>query len=387
MPTVLPDLLPTLAALVPGVNIPIWNEYVRLLEGILGFLANATGNLGIAIIIFTIGVKTLLLPLTVQATRSSKAMQELQPKIKELQKKHAKDRQRLTQETMALYSQYHVNPMAGCLPMLLQIPIFLGVYQSILNLSQGSAAASYAKSFLWVPNLAQPDPIHLLPILAAAFQFVQTKMMRPANQGKITDPQQAMMNQLMNFMPLSVILFGWNFAAGPVLYWVAQSIYSVAQQWIITGWGSMLEWAPWLPELPEHKRLGYRPPRNLDDVVVLGGDGGATVKAGGIQGWFQAQMEKAQAAQLEATQAPAAKAAEESAPAARNGSGGKNSGSNSGKAQVVQRGSKSAPADGGDGDGDGDSDSDSNNGTASESRQGKAVIVPRKARSKGTGAN
>lgn len=376
MPTVLPDTLghglpavlatlASLAAIVPGISIPVWDQFVHLLESVLGFLASATGNLGIAIIIFTIGVKTLLLPLTVQATRSSKAMQELQPKIKELQKKHAKDRQRLTQETMALYQQYHVNPMAGCLPMLLQIPIFLGVYQSILHLSQGGATSAYSTSFLWVSDLATPDKFHILPILAAVFQFVQTKMMRPQGQEKSTDPQQAMMNQLMNFMPLSVILFGWNFAAGPVLYWVTQSIFSVVQQWIITGWGSMKDWVPGLPELPEHKRLGYRPPRNLDDMVVVGGDGGATIKAKGFSGWFQAQMEKAQAAQINATQAPppAAVNDEDDAPA----KGGKPAARTTGKAQVVQRGSRNVKSE--------------DNGASAEPAapaSGKAVIVPRK---------
>jgi YidC/Oxa1 family membrane protein insertase len=366
----IPDLL---GAIAPALTIPIWSQFVDVLERVLGFFANATGNLGIAIIIFTVIIKTLLLPLTVQATRSSKAMQELQPKIKELQKRHAKDRQRLTQETMALYSQYRVNPMAGCLPMLLQIPIFLGVYQAILHLSQGTdgGGGDYGKSFLWVGDLARPDPLHLLPILAAIFQFVQTKMMRPQGQGKPSDPQQAMMNQIMNIMPLSVILFGWNFAAGPVLYWVTQSIYSVAQQWIITGWGSVKDWVPGLPELPEHKRLGYRPPRNLDEVVVVGGDGGAVVKTGGISGWFQAQMEKAQAVQANAAAGPAPRETEpeEETPkaVAKNGRGG------NGRAQVIPRGSKRAAA--GDDRHDGDEDGDAGDDAPTS---GTAVIVPRK---------
>ena len=120
------------------------------------------------------------------------------------------------------------------------------------------------RGFLWLPSLAHPDPWHLLPIIAGLFQFVQTQMMRPANQPKSTDPQQAMMNSVMNFMPLTVVFFGWNFASGPVLYWATQSIYSVVQQWFITGWGNFIKWAPFLPELPEHRRLGYRPPRDLD---------------------------------------------------------------------------------------------------------------------------
>jgi YidC/Oxa1 family membrane protein insertase len=218
-------------------------------------------------------------------------MQDLAPKIKELQKKHGKDRQRLSQEQMALYSANRVNPMSGCLPILLQIPIFLGLYQGITNLSR-SHEGVWDGGFLWLTSLADADPIKILPILAAVFQFVQTRMMRPYKQGKITDPQQAMMNTMMNFMPLTVILFGWTFASGAVLYWATQSVYSVVQQWIITGWGSMRDWFPRLPELPEHRRLGYRPPRDPADVVVMSGEG-APVRAGAM-GWLQKRMEEAQ---------------------------------------------------------------------------------------------
>jgi YidC/Oxa1 family membrane protein insertase len=298
------DLLTLLPAVTrPAVNIPIWNQYVHLLVLALDGLASLFHNPGLAIIAFTIIVKTIMLPLTVKSIRSSKAMQELQPKIKELQKKHGSDRQRLSQETMALYSQYHVNPMAGCLPMVIQIPIFLGLYNAITTLSN-SGAGFWTQGFLWLPSLSHPDPWHLLPLVAGLFQFVQTQMMKPADQQKSTDPQQAMMSSVMNVMPLTVVFFGWNFAAGPVIYWATQSIYSVAQQWFITGWGSFLKWAPFLPELPEHRRLGYRPPRNLDEVVVISGS--EPVFAPGPMGWVQRKMHEAQAQAMERTgQAPA----------------------------------------------------------------------------------
>jgi YidC/Oxa1 family membrane protein insertase len=282
-----------------GVNIPIWNQYVEFLANALNSLSTLFGSAGLGIIAFTIIVKTLMLPLTVKALRSSKAMQELQPKIKELQKKHGNDRQRISQETMALYQQYRVNPMAGCLPMVIQIPIFLGLYNSIMHLST-SGAGLWDEGFLWLPSLAHPDPWHLLPIIAGLFQFVQTQMMRPANQPKSTDPQQAMMNSVMNFMPLTVVFFGWNFASGPVLYWATQSIYSVVQQWFITGWGNFIKWAPFLPELPEHRRLGYRPPRDLDAVVVVSGDD-QPVFAPGPMGWLQRKMDEAQQQAMQRT--------------------------------------------------------------------------------------
>ena len=278
----------SLASLVPAS--PVWDQFRGSMEWALDSLANATGSAGIAIIIFTIIIKTLLLPLTIKSTRSSKAMQELSPKIKELQKKYGKDRARASQETMALYQQYGVNPMAGCLPMLIQIPIFWGLYRAIYNLSNDNVG-EWAHGFLWINDLSQADPYKVLPILAGIFQFVQTRMMRPANMPKSDDPQQQIMNVMMNFMPLMVVIFGWQFAAGPVIYWVAQSAYSVVQQWFITGWGSLGAWLPWLPELPEHRRLGYQAPRNLDDVVVVGG---AVAPKSGIQGWLQRKMEEAQ---------------------------------------------------------------------------------------------
>lgn len=269
--------------------IPLWSQYVDFLKWVLDGIAEFAGNGGVAIIIFTIIVKTLLLPLTVKSIRSSKAMQELAPKIKEIQKKHGADRQKASAEQMALYQQYGVNPMAGCLPMLIQIPIFFGVYHAIRDLS-GSDAGHWTDGFLWIENLKAADPLHILPIAAGFFQFIQSRMMRPANQ-KVTDPQQQIMNTMMTFMPLTVVLFGWTFAAGPVLYWVVQAIYSVVQQWFVTGWGSIGEWLPWLPELPEHRRLGYRAPRDPNDMVVMSGE---APQRGRFGTWMQNKMEEAQ---------------------------------------------------------------------------------------------
>jgi YidC/Oxa1 family membrane protein insertase len=278
--------LPTAPIAALGIDIPVWNQYVKLIEWVLNSLASNLHSGGLAIVAFTIIVKTLLLPLTVKSTRSAKAMQDLQPQIKELQKKHGKDRQRLNQEMMQLYGRHQINPMAGCLPVVLQLPIFFGLYSAILNMSK-SGVGSWQGGFLWLPDLAHPDPLHILPFVAAAFQFVQSRMMRPYKQGPITDPQQQMMNSMMNFMPVTVIFFGWGFASGPVVYWATQSVYSVIQQWLITGWGSLREWAPWLPEMPEHRRLGYRPPREIVDPVVVSGE---PHYPPGPYGWVQKWM-------------------------------------------------------------------------------------------------
>jgi YidC/Oxa1 family membrane protein insertase len=281
-------------SLTPGA-IPIWSQYVTFLEEVLDFLARTFNSGGIAIIVFTIIVKTLLLPLTIKAIRSSKNMQELQPKIKELQKKYGKDRQRLSQETMALYQQYQINPLAGCLPMVIQIPIFFGVYRAIANLSSGNVegfSGAWTQGFLWLDSLDASDPYKILPIAAGLFQFVQTRMSRPAGMGPATDPQQRMMNTMMNFMPLMVVVFGWTFASGPVIYWVTQSVYSVVQQWLITGFGAMKDWFPWLPDLPEKRQLGYRAPRDLDAIAAA--NDGKPAPQGKFMGWAQKKAEEAQ---------------------------------------------------------------------------------------------
>jgi len=312
------QLSQVISTLAPAV--PLWNQYTDFVEWVLDELAGVFNNGGLAIIAFTIIVKTLLLPLTIKSTRSTKAMQELAPKIKEIQKKHGADRQAASAEQMALYQQYGVNPMAGCLPMLIQMPIFFGVYFGIRDLSTHGSGA-WDRGFLWISDLAQADPIHVLPILAGLFQLLQTRMMRPANQ-KITDPQQQMMNTMMTFLPLSVVIFGWGFAAGPVLYWVVQAMYSVVQQWLIGGWGAIGEWFPWLPELPEHRRLGYHPPRNIDDVVVVSGQ--KPEPKGRFAKWMAAQQEKAAELQRQQQQ-PAAQAKKATAPSSSTASAAKSS--------------------------------------------------------------
>lgn len=287
------DITSSLGTMVPGII--IWDQYVDFLKWFLNWLAEATHSAGIAIIIFTIIIRTLMLPLSIKSIRSSKAMQDLAPKIKEIQKKHGKDRQAASAAQMALYQQYGVNPMAGCLPMLIQMPIFFGIYRAILPLSE-SGTGYWADGFLWLPDLAKPDPLFLLPVLAGVFQFVQARMMRPANQ-KVTDPQQKMMNTMMNFMPLTVILFGSQFLSGAVLYWFVQAIYAVVQQWLITGWGAFGAWFPWLPELPEHRRLGYVKPKTEEELAVQSGQ---PVKKGRFAQFMEKQAELAREKQEEA---------------------------------------------------------------------------------------
>ena len=280
-----------------------WNWFVDQIALGLDFLAVNTGSAGLAIIIFTILVKTVLLPLTVKAVRSTSSMQAVQPKMKELQKKHAGDRAKLQAEQMKLYQEHGVNPLSGCLPMLLQMPIFFGLYYAILHLSD-DAVGLWGQDFLWLPSLAESDPYHILPIVAAIFQFIQVRMTRPAGV-KPGDSTQQMMQTASNFMPFTVIVIGWVFPAGPVLYWAVSALYSVIQQWFITGWGSLLEWLPFLPDLPEHRRLGYENPEKRAARIAA-----TAQRRSGFSGYlnrqFAKQVEKVEAAS-ETVQKPTAK--------------------------------------------------------------------------------
>jgi YidC/Oxa1 family membrane protein insertase len=223
--------------------LPIWNGLlVGPIEGSLITLAEATGSAGLAIILFTIVVRTVLLPLGIMQAKSQKAMFALQPQIKELQKKYGSDRQKMSQEQMRLYRESGVNPLAGCLPMALQMPIWFALYSALITLANDFPL--FQQSFLWVENLALPSmpgpdprtwPLVILPILTAATQFVVQKMSTMPS----ADPQQQQMNQMMQFMPLMFLVFSFQVASGLTLYWVISNIYSIVQQYFTVGWGSM----------------------------------------------------------------------------------------------------------------------------------------------------
>ncbi len=250
----------------------IWNWFVGLITDGLLLFHSWTGNAGLAIILFTIFIRILLLPLTMPALRNSRRQQQLAPQVREIQKKHGKDRTAATAETMALYRQYGFNPMSGCLPILVQMPVFFALWRAIVTF--GSPERSVG-GFLWIDNLAAPEEgffgfLKILPILAMAAQFVQTRMSLPPH-GQALDPQQQSMNRMMQFMPLLVVVFGWNISAGAVLYWFISSLFSAVLQYFITGWGSLKELMPFLP----HKEpRNYLPaPRPISELETSGRKG------------------------------------------------------------------------------------------------------------------
>ncbi len=210
------------------------------------------GSFGLTIIVLTIIIRAVMFPLTRKQMNATKAMQELQPKLAELQKKHAKDNQKLAQEQMKLYKESGVSP-AGCLlPMLLQMPIWIALYQSImrvlavapgnfLNLSEFLyswpivfKALPVDSQFLWL-NLGTPD--FLLALLVGASMWVTQKM----SSSPATNPQQKSQAQMMTvMMPLMFIFFSLTFPSGLALYWVISNIITIVIQYMITkSWGSL----------------------------------------------------------------------------------------------------------------------------------------------------
>ena len=240
----------------------LWNEIILrpMLNSLVVLYGLLFSNFGLSIILFTIVMRIATLPLTMRQLRQTKAMSSLQPKLKEIQQRYAKDKQRISQETMRLYKEHGVNPL-GCLgPMLIQFPIWIGLYQSIIRLIPNtpeslaglaqhlyswlplvSEAVPVNSSFLWMDlaGSAQADRIpFLLPILVGGSMWVQQKMMTMPT----TDPRQAQTNSMMLWMmPLMFGFLTLQFPIGLALYWMVSNIIGIVVQYFVTGWGSLLK--------------------------------------------------------------------------------------------------------------------------------------------------
>ena len=242
---------------------PIFNG-LMLLYGLFG-------DFGLSIIVLTIVIKLILFPLTLQQLKSMKATQALQPQMAELKKKYAKDQQAQALATQALYKEYGVNPVAGCLPLLVQLPVLYGMFNAFNNVlrfqaTKGTTLLEHINGIIYpflphftrLPNLnltwftflnphwyfalSQPDPTHILPILAGLATFVQLRMSQPktATTAAANDPTQQSMKTMQYIMPLVTVFFGWTFPAGLALYWTVSSVFQAVQQYFVTGWGGLI---------------------------------------------------------------------------------------------------------------------------------------------------
>ena len=201
----------------------LFDSAILVLQDILNVFYQLTATLGfpsygLAIILMTLVIKMLMYPLTVKQVKSMKGMQILQPKMKELQTKYKDKPEKLQQEMIKLYKETGVNPMAGCLPLVLQMPIFIIIFYGLRDFTFNGAT-----SFLWLTDLAQPDPLYILPVLSALTTYYQQK------QTSTEMNQQAKM--MLMFMPLFIGYISTTFSSGLVLYWVTMNTVQIVQQW------------------------------------------------------------------------------------------------------------------------------------------------------------
>lgn len=258
---------------------PIVNLLVLILK--LFQMAGIPGALGFSIAVMTILIRLILWPFTASQVKSTQKMAALKPHLDELKKKHGSDKQAFASAQMALYKEHGVNPAGGCLPALIQIPVFIALYQSILNVvPTGSAAAGLNKinSLLynsWLHLSNSPDPnffgvnltsrpsnfshlgvlILLIPIITGLLTFIQSKMMilkpvkiRPNDSPKevkeketMDDAMASMQGQMVFLMPVMIGYFAFQFPVGLAIYWNTFTIMGIIQQYKISGWGGLTD--------------------------------------------------------------------------------------------------------------------------------------------------
>jgi YidC/Oxa1 family membrane protein insertase len=292
--------------------------FVFPIFNVLMLLYHLFGDFGLSIVVLTLLIKLVLFPLTLQQLKSMKANQALQPHMQEIRRKYAKDQQAQMLAMQNLYKEYGVNPMSGCLPLLVQMPVLYGLYYALSTVVRSTdhninahlypfvrAITNFTHfpnvdlawfswlSFLnpifhvnwsWTISLASPDPSHVLPIIAALATFVQLRMSMArtasvaaktaSSDGKAapSDPTQQTMKTMQYIMPFFTLFIGWNFPAGLALYWTVSSIFQAVQQYFVTGWGSLLT-VPSLKSkttgaaLPAHNANGATP-KTVDSTLV-----------------------------------------------------------------------------------------------------------------------
>lgn len=215
----------TLKALSPGLEFTVDYGWLRMLAvpifSVLRWIYNFVGNWGVAIILLTVLIKLAFYPLSAASYKSMAKMKVLAPKLQKLKERFGDDRQKMHQAMMDLYKTEKVNPLGGCLPIVVQIPVFISLYWVLLL----SVELRQAPFMLWINDLSSIDPYYVLPVLMGITMFIQT-WLNPTPP----DPMQA---RLMKIMPVAFSVFFFFFPAGLVLYWLVNNILSIAQQWNI----------------------------------------------------------------------------------------------------------------------------------------------------------
>ena len=215
-----------LAQLAPGLQLTVDYGWLTIIAAPLFWVLSAihkwVGNWGVAIILLTVIIKLLFFPLSAASYKSMARMRVMAPKLQKLKETYGEDRQRMHQAMVELYKTEKINPLGGCLPILVQIPVFIALYWVLL----ASVELRHAPFMLWITDLSAKDPYYVLPILMGLSMIVQTRM-----NPEPPDPVQA---KVMKIMPVVFSVFFFFFPAGLVLYWLVNNLLSIAQQWQIT---------------------------------------------------------------------------------------------------------------------------------------------------------
>lgn len=265
----------------------IFNPIFQVLFIVLAGIEQVTGDIGIAIVVMTLIVRAALIPLFRRQIVSMKRTQILQPELKELQKRYKGDRARFSQAQMELYKERGVNPASGCLPMLLQLPLLLIIYQvingglvtpdptamfnvlglQILNVQcvNGLGTAAYDayrpcidSTVAWLGNMdvSKAQVLFSLPLISgfsllafisAILQLIQSRMTMPPSDPSYQDQNSKVQRQLVLFLPLISILYGGFLPAGLFIYWIVTTVFGIVQQYLIVGWGSLFPILGWTP--------------------------------------------------------------------------------------------------------------------------------------------
>ncbi len=209
----------------PGLEYTVDYGWLKMVASplfwVLSLIHSLVHNWGVAIILLTLLIKAAFYPLSAKSYRSMAQMRELAPRLESMKQKFGDDKQKMQQAMMELYKTEKINPMSGCLPIVIQIPVFISLYWMLL----GSIELRHAPFFGWIQDLSAVDPYYILPIIMGISMIIQTKL-----NPKPTDPIQA---KVMTWMPVIFSVFFFFFPAGLVLYWVVNNIISIWQQWFV----------------------------------------------------------------------------------------------------------------------------------------------------------
>jgi YidC/Oxa1 family membrane protein insertase len=221
-----PKLVERLEEITPGLDLTVDYGVLTFLSKplywLLSFYHSYVGNWGLAIILLTFTIKAVFYKLSEASYRSMARMRKVAPRLKKLKERHGDDRQKMNQAMMELYKTEKINPMGGCLPMLVQIPVFIALYWALLE----TVALRQAPFILWIRDLSVMDPYYVMPVIMGISMFIQQRL-NPAPP----DPIQA---KVMMALPFVFTIFFAFFPAGLVLYWIVNNSLSIAQQWVIT---------------------------------------------------------------------------------------------------------------------------------------------------------